>query len=182
MLTALDRNVDRRHGYETGADDYVTKPFSPQGLVSRLQACLAQCRETRQAGQPLRSTFELAAAVTSLKSINTLTTALFCRTQFPEEPVEALRTGLLRLASAAEEWAATHGGASPARLEVELDTQRLRLVFQASRPDGQEFLAQYLAAEGRVPAEFTDAGIIDRVVAENGAVTLEKSLAPQTGP
>ena len=40
MLTALDEEGDRVAGLETGADDYVTKPFSPRELTLRIQAVL----------------------------------------------------------------------------------------------------------------------------------------------
>jgi len=38
MLTAKSSEEDRVHGLELGADDYVTKPFSPRELVLRVQA------------------------------------------------------------------------------------------------------------------------------------------------
>ncbi len=40
MLTAKGEEDDRVHGLELGADDYVTKPFSPRELVSRVKAVL----------------------------------------------------------------------------------------------------------------------------------------------
>jgi DNA-binding response OmpR family regulator len=40
MLTALGEEGDRVAGLETGADDYVTKPFSPRELTLRIQAVL----------------------------------------------------------------------------------------------------------------------------------------------
>jgi two-component system response regulator ResD len=40
MLTALGEESDRVRGLETGADDYVTKPFSPRELALRVQAVL----------------------------------------------------------------------------------------------------------------------------------------------
>lgn len=40
MLTAKGAEVDRIVGYSTGADDYITKPFSPQELVVRVRAVL----------------------------------------------------------------------------------------------------------------------------------------------
>lgn len=40
MLTAKQEEVDRIKGFETGADDYVIKPFSPRELMKRIQVFL----------------------------------------------------------------------------------------------------------------------------------------------
>ncbi|KRN94429.1 response regulator transcription factor [Pediococcus stilesii] len=40
MLTAKSSEVDKILGLELGADDYITKPFSPQELISRIKAIL----------------------------------------------------------------------------------------------------------------------------------------------
>jgi DNA-binding response OmpR family regulator len=45
MLTALGAEVDRVVGLESGADDYVTKPFSPRELVLRVDALLRRVGE-----------------------------------------------------------------------------------------------------------------------------------------
>ena len=44
MLTARGEEADRVRGLETGADDYVTKPFSPRELVARVAAVLRRVR------------------------------------------------------------------------------------------------------------------------------------------
>ena len=44
MLSARGEEADRVRGLETGADDYVTKPFSPRELVARVNAALRRSR------------------------------------------------------------------------------------------------------------------------------------------
>ena len=47
MLTALGSEQDRVIGLETGADDYVTKPFSPRELVLRVESILRRTAATQ---------------------------------------------------------------------------------------------------------------------------------------
>jgi two-component system phosphate regulon response regulator PhoB len=44
MLTARNEESDKLRGLETGADDFITKPFSPKELVARAQALLRRTR------------------------------------------------------------------------------------------------------------------------------------------
>jgi two-component system, OmpR family, phosphate regulon response regulator PhoB len=53
MLTGRGEEADRVRGLETGADDYVTKPFSPRELVARVHAVLRRVRPAL-AGEQLR--------------------------------------------------------------------------------------------------------------------------------
>ena len=54
MLTAKALEKDRIQGLELGADDYVTKPFSPRELVLRVQARVRQSPERDTSGDTLQ--------------------------------------------------------------------------------------------------------------------------------
>lgn len=46
MLTAKDSEIDKIVGLEIGADDYITKPFSPREVVARMKAILRRVKKT----------------------------------------------------------------------------------------------------------------------------------------
>lgn len=46
MLTARGEEYDKLFGFELGADDYITKPFSPKELVARMRAILKRGKDT----------------------------------------------------------------------------------------------------------------------------------------
>ena len=47
LLTARSEEFDQLMGFESGADDYVTKPFSPAVLVKRIEALLRRSKATK---------------------------------------------------------------------------------------------------------------------------------------
>lgn len=54
MLTARDEETDRIIGLEMGADDYVTKPFSPREVVARARAILRRTQKTTKSTEVIR--------------------------------------------------------------------------------------------------------------------------------
>ena len=54
MLTALSEEIDQVTGLEIGADDYITKPFSPRAMIARVRALLRRTRGDIKAPNVLR--------------------------------------------------------------------------------------------------------------------------------
>jgi len=55
MLTARDDELDKLLGLELGADDYMTKPFSPRELVARVRAVLRRAERPLEAAETIRA-------------------------------------------------------------------------------------------------------------------------------
>ena len=62
MLTARGEETDKLRSFDSGVDDYVTKPFSPRELVARVKALL------RRSGEPANNLLEHAGIVLDLDS------------------------------------------------------------------------------------------------------------------
>lgn len=55
MLTARDEETDRVSGLEMGADDYVSKPFSPREVIARAKAILRRTQKPTEKVEPIRA-------------------------------------------------------------------------------------------------------------------------------
>ncbi len=64
MITAKTEEIDKLIGLELGADDYITKPFSPREVVARVKAVLR-----RSSGQNLKKHYQLGQLSIDLNAI-----------------------------------------------------------------------------------------------------------------
>jgi len=75
MLTARDDEIDRVLGLELGADDHVTKPFSPRELIARIRAILKRAQPPTPGHILRRGVVEVDQAAHALR-VNRLAVAL----------------------------------------------------------------------------------------------------------
>jgi DNA-binding response OmpR family regulator len=98
MLTARDTEVDTIVGLSVGADDYVTKPFSPRELVARVRAVLRRPRRSPEPGDadplsPPRRFGALAINIDSREVHLDDTPVMLTRTEFDILAVLSSRAG-----------------------------------------------------------------------------------------
>ncbi|MBE6782438.1 MAG: response regulator transcription factor [Ruminococcaceae bacterium] len=67
MLTAKTQEIDRVTGLLVGADDYVTKPFSPSELMARVDAIYRRVEMNKNRSEPQKSVVELGEFVLNLR-------------------------------------------------------------------------------------------------------------------
>jgi DNA-binding response OmpR family regulator len=75
FLTARSGEADRIRGLETGADDYITKPFSPRELVARVKAVLRRCESPLAPSVIRAGELEIDALAMTLTVRGAVTTA-----------------------------------------------------------------------------------------------------------
>jgi DNA-binding response OmpR family regulator len=172
ICSALDAPTERHMGFEAGADDYLPKPFTPESLAARVRICM----EPRGPCDCLLVSLDLTASVSDIKAVNALISCLYRGTDLASPQIEALRAGLLSISEAAGRWASRHRGAPPVRLTMDLNRERLMLVFRPAAEGADAFLSEHLHDTAAVPAGFTEAGAIDRVSRLDGEVIFEKTF------
>jgi DNA-binding response OmpR family regulator len=136
MLTARDAEVDLAVGFEAGADDYVTKPFSTAELVSRVRAALRRREYDRADGAPVMEVGRLKLDMSRYEAwlddeVVTLTPSEFrllaLLAQKPEH-VFSRREIMQHL------WGSTHVGDQHA-CEVHVSNLRRKLERDATSPE-----------------------------------------------
>jgi two-component system, OmpR family, response regulator len=138
MVTARGEEIDRVHGLEVGADDYVSKPFSSRELVARIRALLRRAESTPELSRArmralrftgwcidpaLRELFDADGTRIALTSVEFDLLLAFCR-----HPGQTLsREKLIEL---------THGGqVGSVERSVDVHISRIRQKIEADPRD-----------------------------------------------
>lgn len=67
MLTAKDSEIDKILGLEIGADDYITKPFSPREVLARMKAIFRRSNQTLSSKEEMKQSDEEIIMVGDIK-------------------------------------------------------------------------------------------------------------------
>jgi CheY-like chemotaxis protein len=67
FLSALTQIEDRLAGYEAGGDDYITKPFDPEELRSKIDVVLRNCKENRELRK--QASYATTMAMTAMSAV-----------------------------------------------------------------------------------------------------------------
>jgi len=121
MLTAKAQEADMLHGFDAGADDYLTKPFSAKELVARVKAVL---RRTRRAGETESTTLTCGGMVIDFAR---------CTVKVDGQPVALTRTEYALLRQLAQH---------PNRVMLHQDL--LAAVWGAEYLDDVDYLRAYI--------------------------------------
>jgi class 3 adenylate cyclase len=103
MVTSAADTVDRVVGLETGADDYITKPFEPRELLARVRSVLRRGSPEREAASARRITAILAADVAGYSRLvgddeeGTLARLRALRTGLIDREIDAHRGRIVRI-------------------------------------------------------------------------------------
>ena len=96
-LTALDQEMDQVMGYEAGADDYITKPFSLSVLLLKIEAHLRRRQEKTEAGKMISGDIVFIAGEMKVliksREISLTKTELKMLTFFLQNPKQMLSLG-----------------------------------------------------------------------------------------
>jgi two-component system phosphate regulon response regulator PhoB len=95
MLTARAEEVDRIVGFELGADDYITKPFSPRELILRIQSILRRSKPAATAAASTPEDDELKLGVIAIDRAR-------CEVQVKKKRIELTATELKLLTTLIE--------------------------------------------------------------------------------
>ena len=165
MLTGRDQDLDLAASLEAGADDYVTKPFSPVELLARIQAVTRRAQGGAQSVNPALKAGDLVLDFDAAEIYKNSNPVRLTLTEL--RILEELARNALRVVSyeplAFKVFDVQHGGLSDRRIvRVHVQHLRSKLGDSASSPRiianvrgvGYKFMRQVtpLAAEPRTPA------------------------------
>ncbi len=108
MLTALDDDEHRRHGFRVGANAYVTKPYSAQQLFAAIDAAKAWRDDLLREQIRGEIHVELNSQSSFLREVNDFLESLYASTPLTTEQVQQLRQAVMEMGQNAIEWGNRH--------------------------------------------------------------------------
>jgi len=140
FLTARSEEIDRVVGLEIGADDYMTKPFSPRELLARIKAILRRSdvsSATNAPAQETDSTFSVNTASCQISYLNTPLT--LTKAEYKLLLTLSQNTGRVLSRNQLLEHISDDPGASLDRV-IDAHVKSIRAKLKAIAPEGAELI------------------------------------------
>ena len=104
MISALSSSEDRVRGLKVGANQYLTKPFSPDDLHDAIDTVSGWKEEVQQSGSRKEIQFELQSDTQYLEELNSLLSSLLQYSGLTSEKANQLITAVREMGANAIEW------------------------------------------------------------------------------
>lgn len=134
MVTALGGHEDRVRGLQVGANQYLTKPFTPDQLNAAIDRVVAWREELRQHGAAGEIHFRLQSDLGYLDELNHLLSALFLYSGLSEDRSKQLATAVREIGTNAIEWGHRKRPEQIITVTYRIDAEKITIVVRDSGP------------------------------------------------
>jgi DNA-binding response OmpR family regulator len=134
MVTALQEDHHRVAGVRVGANGYLAKPFTPEGLFKAMDEAIAWHDEHRKRGTSGEINFDIRSELTYLQQANDMLADLFAHTPLTDRQIKDLKQAVMEMGGNAIEWGHRKNADLVLRITYRIDPEGIVLIIQDQGP------------------------------------------------